>query len=246
MTLSPEHAFSPSQINMGNTDTGCPFRWNSYVLRKPTIKTEMIYATMGTVVHQSIAEYFKVVSPNPHRGVIQGTFEPILERNWKSAGIKGNTSRKKRCLDNFIKFERKRLRTWKQYKPSLIEGKLKARINGIKYSTIVDAYWEQDETIVDWKTGKVNKIGPSEKIQGQVMKMVVEAHGKPVRRVVFVSLGLGVDLQMPKTTAGFIEGKVRQLIECDRLQDFPKHKTKNCWFCQYQLRCALSTVCLWM
>lgn len=243
MTLSPDHSFSPSQINMG---TECPFRWNSYIRRQPTIKTETIYADVGTIIHQSIADYYEVISPRPQSGTIEGTFEQILDRNWKTSGIKGLVSRKKKCLDNFLKFEKKRLRTWKQYKPSLTEGKLKARINGITYTTIVDAYWEEDATIIDWKTGNVNKIGTSEKIQGQVMKMAIEAYGKPVERVIFVALRLGLELEMPKMTTGFVEGAVQRLIEYDRMQDFPKRKSRNCWFCQYQLRCALGGRCLWM
>ena len=241
--LSQDHSFSPSQINMG---TSCPFRWNCYVRRLPTIKTETIYANVGTVIHQSIADYFDVINPEPNPGTIQGTFEQILERNWKSSGVKGLVSRKKRCLTNFIKFEKKRIKTWKQYKPTLTEGKLKARINGITYTTIVDAYWSEDATIIDWKSGSVNRIGSSEKIQGQVMKMVVEAYGHPVERVIFVSLGLGLELEMPKTTVGFVEDTVHRLKEYDKLQDFPIRRSKNCFFCGYQLRCGLKDTCIWM
>ena len=241
--LSQDHSFSPSQINMGKD---CPFRWNSYIQRRPTVKTETIYADVGTIIHRSIADYYEAINPNPNPGTIEGTFEQILDRNWKSAGIKGLVSRKTKCFTNFVKFERKRARLWKQYKPTLTEGKLKARINGITYTTIVDAYWEEDKTVIDWKSGNVNRIGSSEKIQGQVMKMVLEAYGKPVDRVIFVALRLGLELEMPKTTIGFIEDTIQRLKEYDKLQDFPKRKSKNCFFCGYQLRCGLGDRCLWM
>ena len=64
------------------------------------------------------------------------------------------------------------------------------------YRTIVDAYWEKDATIIDWKSGNLNSIGDSERIQGQVMKMVLEALGKPVDKVIFVALKQGLYLRL--------------------------------------------------
>jgi len=243
MILTPEHVFSPSQINTVET---CPYQWKSSRLRFPQIVTETKYADAGNVVHQSIAEYYKVINPTPNKGAIAGTIQTILERNWKASGLKGMDSRRDRCMQNFIKFETKRLSKWKRYRPTYVEQRMKAKINGIYYYTIVDAYWEEDATIVDWKTGNINSIGTTERIQGQVMKMVVEAYQKPVERVIFVALKIGLDLTMPATTYGFVESKVRSIFERDRLGDFPKKKSSLCVWCGYNIRCRMEGRCLWM
>ena len=170
MILSPEHKFSPSQI-MAHEQ--CPFSWESSLLHQPQITTETKYADAGSVIHQSIAEYFKVINPTPTKGEIEGTFKTILDRNWQNSGLKQMESRKDRCFTSFTVFEARRRRMWKQYVPTAVEQDLVAKINGITYRTIVDAYWEKDATIVDWKTGRVNQIGVMERIQGQDRKSVV-------------------------------------------------------------------------
>ncbi len=243
MIITPEHVFSPSQIN---TVENCPYQWKGDRLHHPRITTETKYADAGTVVHRSIAEFYKVIDQEPNKGTIKGTFKTILERNWKASGLKGLDSRRDKSMSNFIKFECKRLDTWKQYKPTFVEQRLKAMINNINYYTIVDAYWERDATIVDWKTGNLNSIGITERIQGQVMKMVVEAYKKPVERVMFVALKIGLDLTMPATTYGFVEAKVKSIFERDRLNDFPKKRSSLCSWCGYSIRCNLEGRCLWM
>jgi len=235
--------FSPSQIN---SFENCPYQWRSDRMHLPKIVTDLKFANAGNVIHESIAEYFRVINPEPNKGTIAGTIQTIMERNWKASGLKGLDSRKDKAIQNFVKFEVKRLGKWKQYRPTFVEQRMKARINGISYHTIVDAYWEEDATIIDWKSGNVNNIGVSERIQGQVMKMVVEAYEKPVRRVMFVSLKVGLDLTMPATTYGFVEEKVRSIFEHDRLSDFPKKKSSLCSWCPYAIRCGLGDRCLWM
>ena len=206
----------------------------------------MKYANAGSVIHESIAEYFKTINPTPNKGTIAGTIQTILERNWKASGLKGMDSRRDKCMQNFIKFEIKRLGSWKQYRPTYVEQRMKAKINGVNYHTIVDAYWEEDATIVDWKSGNLNSIGITERIQGQVMKMVVEAYEKPVERVMFVALRMGLDLTMPPTTYGFVEAKVKSIFERDRLNDFPKKRSSLCSWCGYSIRCNMEGRCLWM
>jgi len=244
MILRPDHTFSPSQIS---THENCPFQWQSSVQRLPQIATETKFADAGNVIHQSIAEYFKVINPTPNRGEIEGTIQTILDRNWGASGLKRMDSRKDTCLQNFVRFEDKRRRTWKQYKPTSIEQQLSVTVNSINYRTIVDAYWKEDATIVDWKSGKMNQIGVSEQIQGQVMRMVITAMGNPVNKVIFAALLVGLELEMPNVTNGFVESKIRSMIEHARLDMFPKKKSYLCVWCSYNLRCRFDGErCLWM
>jgi len=244
MKLRADHTFSPSQIT---THENCPFQWQNDILHTPRIAIETKYATAGSVIHQSIAEYFKVINPSPNKGEIEGTIQTILDRNWEASGLKRMDSRKDKCLQNFVRFEDKRRRTCKRYKPTLIEQRLKVTVNGIKYHTIVDAYWREDSTIVDWKSGKMNQIGVSEQIQGQVMRMVITAMGNPVDKVIFAALLTGLSLEMPKVTDGFIEKKVATMLEHARLDMFPKKESYLCSWCPYVLRCRYDGVrCVWM
>lgn len=245
MILSPDHFFSPSEINTGYN---CPYLWKCGKERQPTIAVETKFADFGHVIHESIAQYFKMISPDPHSGAIRGTIKSIVNEKLKASGLRRMDTRKEKCINNFVKFEVKRLKTWKQYIPTHIEQKKQAKVNGINYRTIGDAYWRADETIIDWKSGKMAQIGVVERIQGQVMKIVWTALGFPVKRVIFVALQTGLALEMPHTTNGFVEDKVRSLCEYDRLGYFPKKKSSLCYFCEYQLRCAFEEagVCLWM
>lgn len=243
MSLSQEHFFSPSEINTGY---GCPFNWNSGRQRLPRIYVETKYADFGHITHQSIAQYYKTISDRPHKGAIKGTFSTIMEENLSASGLKRMGTRKDRCIENFVKFEVKRLKTWKQYLPTHIEEKKQARVGSFNYRTIADVYWEKDETIVDWKSGKMIQIGIIERIQGQVMKMVWNALGFPVRRVIFAALYTGLELEMPATTQGFVESMVRSMFEYNRLGHYPKKKGPLCFWCGFQLRCALEGRCLWM
>ena len=243
MTLSPQHVFSPSQII---SHEQCPFCWECNLEHQPQILTETKYADAGTVIHQSIAEYFRTINPNPTKGEIEGTFQTILDRNWQASGLKQMEPRKDKCFESFTRFEVKRKKSWLQYIPSMIEQNLTTTINGINYRTIVDAYWEKDATIVDWKSGRLNQLGIMERIQGQVMKMIITAQRKPVLRVLFVSLLVGAELPMPETTDGFVEVKVRSMFERFRTNHFPKKKGYHCDYCGYTLRCKLGDRCIWM
>lgn len=243
MQLSEQHYFSPSQIN---THVTCPFQWKSNILRYPQILTETKYATAGSVIHASIAEYFRAINDNPSKGEIEGTIQTILDRKWDESGLKRMDSRKDKCMKNFVKFENKRRKTWKVYKPTLIEKYVKSTVNGLNYRTIVDAYWKEDGVIIDWKSGKLNTINESEMIQGQVMKMVIEKTGAKVNKVIFVALLTGLDLVMPNVTDGFVETRVQSMFEHVRLNMFPKKKTRLCDWCGHILRCQTEGQCIWM
>lgn len=243
-----EYPLSPSQIRGG---VQCPHGWNFSKLRLPAMEMDRTYATVGDVFHRSIKEYYSVIGDKPHKGQIVGTFETILDRLWKAEGldrIDKLKSRREKCTANFIKFEVKRARTWKQYIPTMIEEKVKATVNGINYVTIPDVYWEQEATIVDWKTGRMNALGEMEFIQGGVERMVLTALGLPVRKVIFVCLLVGLELEMPQVKDQYVEVRVKQLLQFTATGRYPKKRGPHCRYCPHQVRCQLQDrrICLWM
>jgi len=232
---------SPSQIG---TWVMCPRQWYYDRMHVPQITTETKYADAGSVIHQSIAEYLKVISPNPSKGAIEGTFRNILNRRWKESGL-GDMGRKEQCAKNFIQFEVRRLNSWKQFRPTYVEETIGFTFNGTKILTIVDAYWQADATVIDWKTGNMNRIDELSMIQGLIVKKAIESRGLPVERMMFVSLKLGLVLTLPKPPQRFLEDIIDRMIVSARQGKFPKRKGSHCDWCGHQLRCQFGEICLW-
>jgi len=244
MDIGKEHFFSPSEIGEW---IACPTRWWKRRSGAPRIAVEKKYMDFGTLFHDAIKEYYEVITERPPTGVIEGTFKTILDRRLKDKRFEGMKQRIERCTRNFIKFETMRRRTWRQYKPTLVETKLAAEINGVRYVNIVDAYWEKDQHSVDWKTGAKNRITDIDRIQGTIGQMVLAAHGKICKKTTFVCLYTGMFLPMPRTSVEFVEGHVKDMVECVRKRQFLK-KRHYCSSCEFSLSCAFEDrgICMWM
>jgi hypothetical protein len=203
---------------------------------------DTMYADAGTAVHEAIAEYYSMISPSPHGGVIEGTFSSILDRYWKAASLEKMVklkSRREKCEENFIKFEKKRLNTWRQYKPTVVEEMIRARIHGINYVTIPDAYWETDSTVVNWKTGGISYLTEKEFVQGHIERMVLRSNGRRVNEYIFVALLTGLELRLPMLDDKYVEDRIETLIQYERTNKFPKHRGDACRYCAHSLRCQL-------
>jgi hypothetical protein len=221
----------------------CPYNWYCGVLGYKRLPSDMTYANAGSAVHQAIAEYYQVIGDPPSKNSIRSTFENVLDRVWTKYGldsVKYVSSRKRSAIDNFTSFELSRLGKWKNYKPSMTESKLEVNLRDITFATIVDAYWEQDETIIDWKTGKMNNLDEFDYIQGHIMTMVIRALNKPVSRVIFVCTTTGLRLEMPKIEDNFIFDRVDKLKEFAEKGKFPKRRGRHCGYCDNVIRCQLS------
>ena len=239
----PLDYLSPSQINDGRK---CPFSWASHRSHAPGIVTDMRYADVGTLVHRAIARYYEVISDRPHKGVIEGTFDGILNEMWKFNDYTLE-NRKRSALKTFVSFEHGRSQKWKQYKPTMVEQYLRASVNGITYNTVVDAFWEEDGVIVDWKTGAKNMLNEDDFVQGHVMRMVVRALGFVVNKVIFVCLTSGMYLELPDIKDSFVEDFVHELVGHWKRGVFPRRKGPTCAWCDQRIRCDLMgrRTCLW-
>lgn len=233
--------YSPSQIKSG---VRCPYSWAATRTRLPSIEMDRTYADAGIATHEAIAEYYQVISPKPHSGLIEGTFTGIIDKHWKAMGldkIKKIKSRRDKCTQNFIDFEKKRLTTWQQYKPTMIERRIQATVHNIVFRTIPDVYWRTDATIVDWKSGAMNTLSEMEFIQGHVEKMVYRALNYPVKRVIFVCLLAGLELELPNLSDDYVVSRVKELEKYRRTGEFPKRKGDHCRWCSHSLRCELES-----
>ena len=243
-----ERMASITQTQMNHNER-CPRSWIYYRRKVPQIDSDKRYAIAGTVVHESIEEYFRNIPDNPHSGLINGTFNGILNRKWEpyKEVLKEITNRKVKCAENFIKFETNRMNTFTRYRPTFLEEKRNATIEGIDYFCIIDSFWADDGILVDWKTGQKVNLDVADYIQGMIEKMVLEAHGFKVNKVLFVMLLTGNALEMSPQPVNFIHDRAIQMINYWRTGDFPKKKGQACHYCGWNLRCSLEEQrkCLW-
>lgn len=237
-----------SQIGLNKT---CPYKWMCYRLKIPTTPREEKFSIAGITIHQAIREYYQVIDENPlHTGVIEGTARQIFDRLWKGAGnsVKDMGDRKDRCLNNFIKFETRRYGKWQRFKPDMVEERLKAKINGYGYLTILDTFWIHDGILVDWKTGAKTTLDWIDLIQGHVEEMILKSMGFTVKKVLFECLLNGLEIQLPQVDDAMVEAEVAKMYATVEKGDFPKIKSPACLWCDWITKCSLDDrgLCIWL
>jgi hypothetical protein len=243
-----ERMASITQTQM-NLKENCPRSWIYYRKKVPQVEGDKRYALAGTIVHESIEQYFKTISDNPHSGLITGTFNDILNRNWEphKEVLRELTNRKTKCAENFIKLETNRVKSCTRYRPTYLEEKMNANIDGIEYFCIVDSFWADDGILIDWKTGQKVTLDVSDYIQGTLEKMILESRGLKVQKVFFVMLLTGQIMEMTQQPNSFIHDRAIDMIKCWKTGIFTKKKGQKCNYCGWNLRCSLEeqNKCLW-
>lgn len=236
MTITAIHASEPGNFFM------CPFQWLCKEQEITPSKRPRRKADTGTVLHKIISTYFKNIKD---KKITEGFIERYAGAHyrgiWKQEGIPYMKRRADRCIENFIKIEKMRLKTWNQYKPTFTE---KTYEHGILIGT-ADLYSEKDKAIIDWKTGKTDHIDESMMIQGSIYKVLLQKHGFPVEKVYFALLYPGLFLEMPQTTKGWLHSKLKEMITMVKEKRFPKIESGICTVCEYAMTCSLGNVCLW-
>ena len=243
-----EKMASITQTQM-NLCEDCPKSWIYYRKKVPKTEGDMRYAQAGIIVHESIEQYFKNMPDDPHSGLISGTFNDILNRKCEPyrEQLKELNNRKVKCAENFIKFELNRMKMCSRYRPTFLEEKMNANINGVDYFCIIDSFWAEEGILVDWKTGQKVTLDVHDYIQGSIEKMVLEARGYKVNKVIFVMLLTGQSMEMSHQPPNFIHDRAIQMIKYWQTGTFPKIKGPKCNFCNWNLRCSIEEMnkCLW-
>jgi len=226
---------SPSDIN---SFFFCPRRWYlSIILGIPEMPVPQPERELGILVHNNIAEYYTKISEKPTPEEIQKVATDVFAKNY--IPIPGADPKKyEQIMHNFISFEIKRLKTWKRYKPLLVEQRLEAP----PFIGVVDAFFDVDKVVVDWKTGNYSVMNNDLMRQGAIYKILLEAHGYKVEKVIFVFLYRNKILEMPETTIGFVLKDIEQMVEMIKNGRFPGRNDKFCNKCPFQLACRFSDI----
>lgn len=235
-----EHV-SPSSLNL--IIYRCPRRWYYEAIRTRGIEREAPEALYGRMVHKAIATYFERIPRRPSPSDIEET----ARRAFEECGVylKGFERKTQTILANFVEFEKLRLRTWKQYKPTFVEKALEGRLfeDLPPFRCVVDFYSQADATVIDWKTG-TTEHQEEFSVQGKINEMLLVRNGHPCERVMFFGLLTGRALVAPKVTDGWIYKLARQAVDMVEGGRFPKNPSPLCGECPYQLECEFDDVCL--
>ena len=233
---------SPSALNRFKK---CPMKWRLGKIKPQGVVVPAQARLYGTAVHQCIALYFNKIHDHPAEEDIEMMAKEAFE-NGLTHAMKGQRAKTKRILDNFIQFEKERLRTWKQYKPTFVEKWMSAKVwsDVPEFRCIVDFYSEPDATAIDWKSGG-GEMNEDNMRQGKMNEMILARNSLPVKKVIFFGLQQGVALQVPKVTEGWVYKDAKRMVEMVGSGRFVKRPSGLCGWCESILDCELSDVCLW-
>lgn len=227
---------SPSRMNLFFS---CPRRWQYEQQERRGIVTDDRALLFGKTVHNAIEEYFRKVPVHPGADEIEGTAKKIFEECGRHM-TREYKQRLERIRNNFTSFEKKRMRTWKHYKPTLVEEKLKST----QFVGMLDFYCKEEGVAIDWKTGS-SMMSPNHLRQGKIYEVLLKENDYPVKRIIFFSLESGMALPVPRVTDGWIQreaDRMQSMIERGR---FFTNRGPLCGWCPYILDCDFEKTCFW-
>lgn len=237
---------SPSLVNYVRQ---CPLRWKLDKIGAPQIPIYVKEADLGFVFHNIIKLYFQNIHERPTSKQIRSVAEKMFEVGYTLDTMK---IKAKRLLENFIQFETNRLKTWRVYKPEMVEEKIEIGKDKIKsvlnidvpenFVTIIDFYG--DKTWLDWKTGAMPYMTEELQFQYGFSKLMLELSEHMVEKAYFVSLSSGTQIEPPRTTTGWVLQIIKVVLNIVQNERFRPHRTHLCNYCPYTLFCDFSNTCL--
>ncbi len=229
---------SPSFINSFEQ---CSLKWN-YTQHEeyPKLPIYIEAADEGIEIHEAIKTYFDNVIDRPTKDQVRKlatmSFESVV------GTLKAKT---KRCLENFISFELKRLVTWKTYKPEMVETRITldqtelfnyfAIQSPVEATNIIDFYC--DGVLIDWKTGNISYIDEDIMFQLMFGRLFLEAKNHKVRKMLVVAINSGLELECPVSSRTWFIDRIEKILKKISDGNFIPTKSPLCNYCEYQLRC---------
>lgn len=219
-----------------NTFYQCPKRWYWLSEGIEGLRVEHPEMELGKKVHFIIYLYFTRLQRKPNS---INEIKALVNRI--SAEV-GDDVQTRKILNNFIRFEAERLKTWEEYMPTFVEQRIE--IND-RLSGVVDFYG--NSTIIDWKTGKFLYLKPEDVRQGNIYRYLLEKAGYRVNRVLFVYLKDSKVIEIPRKLDTEIEEEINRMKRMVEVGYLPKNKGTHCSWCEYQIRCEFDEegVTLW-
>lgn len=244
MTIVLDHV-SPSSRNRFRT---CPFSWKLQKLGVKGISTDNRALVFGGGTHRFIAAFYKKIPESPTYQEIASIAKETYEEIVVPLNVQDYRQKGEDILNNFIGFEIKRKKTWKVYKPSMVEEPLKATLttpsgNIINIEGIIDFYG--DRKGIDWKSGGSGIFPEDRMFQGKTYELLLRALSLPLDKFIFMNLHVGQFLETPNVSDGWYFREVDTFINMVKNGNFPKNSGGLCDNCFGVLECNLSETSFW-
>jgi len=232
--LPPFKYFSPSSLK---EIRHCPFKYMCSKLHLPKIITANKGRDFGNVIHDSIEEYYqKHYKGKTTKDVLENIISKLIKKRWVNYDLRMYEKKRDRCIDEWVKFEIKRISNPENLKhPAIAEGTMHDTKN--KRLCRVDFY--NNGVIVDWKTGKFDKFDEEMIIQGKYNEMVMEALGYDVKTVMFLILGQDNFIPLPYVSSETIIKMEKEAHELIAKGIFQKRPSYLCSYCDFNIFCQL-------
>ena len=126
---------SASQINRFRR---CPTSYYFSKVLKTQIEVDMKYADLGTLIHECNKQYFDILKmydqQKPTADEIESKYkEMTLNYNQYDKTLGGRFNK---CVENFIKYEQKRVKTWERYLPDSTEEFIGAKEMAVRMAAV--------------------------------------------------------------------------------------------------------------
>jgi hypothetical protein len=235
------------------------FKYVIYAEPEPKFKDN---AYAGSYVHDCIEKWFKhydeggydfagFAFPGEH---FANTMEEIYRANSDNIPCEADDDVITLCINNFVDFMSKRLDYVKRinmidcFLPIIMETEFKKTINGVPLHGYLDAGFKDKKIwLCDWKSSKKPDITVGYIKQGTRYVMLVEdsplIDGMPIDDFFVVNLRQDVDLSKFRfpVTSEMKRIQEKELADVWAIMNgthFPKPEKKDCFFCEYKMRCA--------
>ena len=223
---------SPTGINLYRE---CPRKFYYYYLKKKSMVPPFRKALdFGSLIHNIIADYYRTIPDDIVPDSAIHHLKQVMKKYSSQLYDPETRDRAERQLENFLRFERKRLRWHFSPRPVAVEKEYrKGVIHGF-----VDALFMKEGklVVVDWKTGK-GQSGITEAIAVQ-LNTYMYLTGAEEAYVLFLEYGRFDKLEYEID----IETIVNEIM-ADNV--FAPRRGDHCRFCEYQILCNPRDFELW-
>lgn len=235
---------SPSKINKWYQ---CGFSFFcDYIAHKPTIKTPDS-ALFGQMIHNIAVNYYDKIDDSLTLDQVNEKVEEAFVEGADYRLFEGHKQDLKKNQEAFKSWETDRIKK-KIKKPSLIEKPLIAELfpDLPPIEGRIDFYMGDVQLWGDWKTGHYEEMTPDRMVQGKIYELLLIANGYPVKGGVFVNLTKNIVHPFPKVTNGWLESRIRTMVNKVEKGIFPVIPSGLCQgWCGFKNVCDLRGICPW-
>lgn len=223
---------SPTGINLYRE---CPRKFLYYYLNKKSMVPPFREALdFGSLIHGIIAEYYRTIPPDIVPDSAIHHLKKVMKKYSPQLYDPSIRERAEKQLENFLRFERKRLQWHISPKPVAIEKEYrKGVIHGY-----VDALFRRgdDLVVVDWKTGR-GQCGITEPIAIQ-LNVYMYLTGAREAYALFLEYGRFDRLEYEIDVESVVNDIMSDSV-------FAPIRGDHCRFCEYQLICSPRDFEMW-